>query len=76
MAGVKLDKDSVEFQMFNDFWKIFQEYYYPDRSDEYWDAFVKELDNFLVKYKNHSLARELTRLLDNYFEQKMKLNER
>ena len=34
MAGVKLDKDSVEYQMFNDFWKIFQEYYYPDRSDE------------------------------------------
>ena len=75
MQGVKLGKDSIEFQMFNDFWKLFQEFYYPDRSDEYWDAFIKAMDDFLVKYKKHSLARYLTRLLANYFEEKMKKGE-
>lgn len=73
MAGVKLDKDSVEFQMFNDFWKMFQEFYEPDDSDEYWDGFIKAANDFLVKYKSHTLARMLTRLLDNYFTEKLKL---
>lgn len=75
MQGVKLGKDSIEFQMFNDFWKLFQEFYYPDRSDEYWDAFIKAMEDFLVKYKKSTLARYLTRLLANYFEEKMKKGE-
>jgi len=75
MAGAKLDKDSVEFQMFNDFWKMFQEFYYPDDSDEYWNGIIKAENDFLVKYKNHPLSRKITKLLESYFEDKMKLNK-
>lgn len=69
MAGTKFSKDSVEFKMFTEFWKILQDYYIPENSDEYWEAFVKAQGEFIQKY-DHELCRELSKLLVNYLERK------
>ena len=71
MAGTKFSKDSVEFKMFTEFWKILQDYYIPENSDEYWESFIKVQNEFIQKY-DHELCRELSKLLVNYLEAKMK----
>lgn len=54
----KLDKSTKEFQMMQDFWRIWQEYYIPEDNDEYWNCLIKEADDFAKKY-NDTLKRSL-----------------
>ena len=46
----KLDKTTVEFEMMQEFWSIWQEYYIPEDSDEYWDSLTKRADQYEKKY--------------------------
>lgn len=74
MRGTKFSKDSVEFKMLNDFWKLLQEFYYPDESDEYWEDFVKAQGEFRNKY-NNDLGIILSNSLVYYLENKKKKGE-
>lgn len=50
MASKKFAKDSKEFAFFADFWKLAQEYYIPDDSDEYWEALMTSTMKLEKKY--------------------------
>ena len=55
------DKNGVERKMFADFYKMCEEYWTPDVSDDYWNAVVKASDEFNDKYKDlHPMVFQLT----------------
>ena len=51
MAGMRFEKGSEEWRMFTDFWALCQKYWIPDNTDEYWDSFIRESNDFCDKYK-------------------------
>lgn len=59
MAGCKFQKGSEEWQMFNDFWKLCQEYWEPEENQEYWDKLILEASKFVEKYAAYPLAKEI-----------------
>ena len=54
----QLTKADAEFQMFSDYYKIYQDFYEPEESDSYWDGLNAAIDEFYKKYKT-KLAKEL-----------------
>lgn len=54
----RLTKDTKEFQMFAEYWQIYQEFYEADNSDAYWDKLTKRTDEFIKKYQTQ-YARDL-----------------
>lgn len=71
MAAVKFDANSPEFTMFNEYWKFVQDFYIPEDSDEFWDAFVKAQSDFTDKYID-GLGRYLSNAFVCYLEDKLK----
>lgn len=63
MAGVKFEKGSREWYMFQDYWKLCQKYWIPESNDEYWDQMYAEISGFMGKYEDIALARELGSVL-------------
>lgn len=61
MAKHEIEKGSKEFQMFQDFWRLYQTIYEPEYTKEYTDYFCKCCNAFCEKYKDVPMARELTR---------------
>lgn len=47
MAGKKIVKGSEEWQMFQDFWKLAQEIWEPEDTDEYWQEVIGKTDEFI-----------------------------
>ena len=69
------DKNGVERKMFADFYKMCEEYWTPDTSDDYWNAVVKASDEFNDKYKDlHPMVFQLTMAFVKGLEDK--LNDR
>lgn len=69
MASKSLTKDTPEYQMFGEYYQVVQKYYTFETTDEYWDALVKECDEFYRKWKDSvPLSRELAKALINYQE--------
>lgn len=54
----KLTKADAEFQMFSDYYKIYQDFYVPEDNDSYWQGLVRAVDEFYEKYKT-KLAKDL-----------------
>lgn len=54
----KLTKADAEFQMFSDYYKIYQDFYEPEDNDNYWQGLVRAVDEFYKKYKS-KLAKDL-----------------
>lgn len=54
----KLTKADAEFQMFSDYYKIYQDFYEPEDNDNYWQGLVRAVDEFYEKYKT-KLAKDL-----------------
>lgn len=46
----KLTKTDKEFQMFTDFWLMYQEFYTPTKDDQYWDDLATAVMKFYEKY--------------------------
>lgn len=69
MASVKYGKDSVEFAMFQEFWKLFQEYAIPEDNDFYWKSMQADCERFYEKYQNHT-ALQLARIIRNNAEER------
>lgn len=59
MAAVKFNKESAEWHMFTEYWKICQQYWEVENTDEYWEGLVQEAERFFKKYKNINLSKAL-----------------
>ena len=46
----QLIKTDVEFKMFTDFYKIYQDFYRPEDNDEYWKGLIKAIEDFCEEY--------------------------
>lgn len=66
------NKNGVERKMFADFYKMCEEYWTPDGSDDYWNAVVKASDEFNDKYKDlHPMVFQLTMAFVKGLEDKL-----
>lgn len=45
-----LGKDTRDFQMFQEYWKIYQDFFVVENTDVYWDKLIVTLNNFSKKY--------------------------
>ena len=68
----QLTKADAEFQMFTDYYKIYQDFYEPEDNDEYWDALIHAVDEFHKKYKT-KFAKDLVLAYLNSREELYKL---
>lgn len=74
MASKTLTKDTPEFKMFGEYYNLVQKFYIVERTDEYWDALVKEGNEFFDKWsKTVPISRELVNALLNYQERMQRL---
>lgn len=71
MAEVKFSKDSKEFEMFRDYWKMVQALWEVENSDLYWMQTVELTNVFYEKYHTpyakglmNALLDELERIAD------------
>lgn len=71
MASVKFNKDSPEFTILNEFWAMLQKFYVPEESDEYWQEFIAEYDDFIRRHPDE-LSRQLLKAMHIYLEKKLK----
>lgn len=72
MACVKFEKGSREWLMFQDYWKLCQEFWIPDDNDGYWEDLVQEIDIFYEKYKDVILTEGLALKLLESLKKKSK----
>lgn len=56
---VKFEKGSVEWQMFQDFWRITQEFWDAEDTDEFWKRLTDNLSAFGSKYNNDKFVLDL-----------------
>ena len=54
----ELKKGDIEYEIFNDYWKIVKEYNIPEDADEYWESLINAGDAFCNKYDSQ-YARDL-----------------
>ena len=54
----QLTKADADFQMFSDYYKIYQDFYVPEDNDAYWQDLARAVDEFYNKYKT-KFAKEL-----------------
>jgi|GEM_PF-314001 len=59
MASANFGKDSIEWEMFGEYWKMCQKLWVVEDNNEYWDTVIKETGEFARKYESVSLAKEL-----------------
>lgn len=68
MAYKKFNKDTQEFQMFQEFWSIFQNFGQVENTEEYWNDFVNNARRFAEKYGDYGKQLMLVTLEE--FERK------
>ena len=59
MAEVKFAKGSEEWQMFMDFWALCQKYWEPEKTDEWWEKALHDIDVFSKNYGSTVFVRGL-----------------
>ena len=52
MAWAKLGKDTEEFKMFQEYWRIVQQYWVVEADKPYWEALDEDIGKFTEKYNN------------------------
>ena len=71
MAYKKFNKDTQEFQMFQEFWSIFQNFGQVENTEEYWNDFVNNARRFAEKYGDY--GKQLILVTLEEFERKSKI---
>ena len=67
------EKDSIEMQMFREFYNIIQRYWIPEDTEEYWQGLLDEGNIFLNRFRNTCpLARKLIVAFNNQQEEVLK----
>ena len=76
MAAKKIEKGSGEWNLFMDYWAIYQKYFDPEENDEYWESLRDDLDGFWKKYQGQagSFPRGLANVLNQHMKEKMEAN--
>lgn len=46
----KLGKGTEEFEMFQEYWTIIQNYYIVEDTEKYWEMLIESLNVFIKKY--------------------------
>ena len=64
MARVKFSPDSPEHATFRAFWELCQDFWEPEKTDEYWETFIKRSEQFGNMYGQFS--RDLGNALREY----------
>lgn len=59
MASTKFEKGSFYWRMFMDFYKLCQDYWILEDTDEWWKEVTDKCDEFSAKYENNAFARGL-----------------
>lgn len=74
MASMKFEKNSVEFELFGEFYKMCQRVWIPEGSDAYWERAIDEVRAFYKKYKDADdiFVREIGLALLETLEKKYK----
>ena len=72
MGRVKLQKGSEEFELFQDYWNLLQEYWGVEENDAYWQKAIADNDAFYQKYKT-PFARDLAVAYMTELERRFKL---
>ena len=70
MAEMRFPKGSEEWQMFMDYWALCQKYWIPEKSDEWWEVVLHDLDVFAKKYGSTVFVRGLCMALVNDLQTK------
>lgn len=70
----RFEKGSEHAQMMIDFVKLVQDFYIVERTDEYWDKYLKRMIDFVEKYKqvDEQLAKRLGLVMVGYIDDKTK----
>lgn len=75
MASRKFEKNSVEWQMFMEYWGICQRIWEPESGAAYWESVLAEVQPFYNKYKDTdagTFAKRLAVALAQFLEEKQK----
>lgn len=67
-----IKKADEEFAIFQEFWKILQDFYDPEDTDEYWNKLLDTTIKFERDHPNNLLCEQLILLILNYLEKKFK----
>lgn len=71
MAAKRFEKGSGEWNMFMDFWKLCQQHWEPEETEEYWQKLIDDIDSFYKKYQT-PFARKLYWALHQEMEEKLR----
>lgn len=73
MAEKKLSKNSEEWAMFHDYWRLVQKFYEPEpQGSPYWTALVDEIGAFAERYKSkfaEGLAFEYVQMIERRYKE-------
>lgn len=67
-----IKKTDEEFAILQEFWKILQDFYEPENTDEYWDKLIAATIKFERNHPDNLLCMQLILMVLNYLEQKSK----
>lgn len=64
MASVKFEKNSTEWRMFGEFWKLCKMYWNPDANEDlYWDRVDADTYDFALEFRETPMSKELAETL-------------
>ena len=67
-----IKKTDEEFAILQEFWKILQDFYEPEDTDEYWNKLLDTTIKFERDHPDNLLCMQLILLILNYLEKKFK----
>lgn len=67
---IKIEKGSTEWQLFQDYWKMYQQFFEPEVSEAYLEEVAKKAREFYEKYKT-DFAKDLAAALVNDVHRKV-----
>ena len=76
MASKQLPRGTPEFEMFGEFYKMYQEFHEVEESDEYWDGFIQRSHEIISKYGEVPFCRQMIRAFSDYQEYVLKERRR
>lgn len=68
MASKKFEKGSEEWQFFQDFWRLRQQYYEADNGDDWFEELMHTGEIIIEKYHNTEFAKFAQNLVFSHFE--------
>jgi len=66
------ERDGREMAMFRDFYELIQKHWITEDSDEYWNAFINDNNDFIRAYPDIPLARRLSKAFTDAQEEVFK----